>query len=430
MKIPFELWVENKYNSKEISDSAVELFKESIICYKVSAYRSAFITSYIGFQSILKERILKTNYKPSGINNNNWNEICNKLGDDDLWDSTVADCVKRKNPDRIFLITDSIISEYENYRVLRNKSAHGKSGKIEYFHIESFWNFIQDYFYKFIVNGGKSGIMQLIENHYDKTITPPDTDTTYIVRNIKSGILDNELADFINDFYSYCNQDNNPNPFSDRSMMVPLWDKLVNESDERIHTAIINHIKTLPSSELCVFVARYPSTTDEFLTDSAFARRLWVEEIKSWPYASKGQWIILNKIINNNIVPDNEKGDFDKNLYKCIGKHFSGDKINTLKKTGYFDILRSHIFDTTNYSYPNGIDYANRVSNSFINYLNHFELDKESVQCINVIFSFATYGAFYNDIINYLSKDNNIAKYRGIVKEENLVDYSEKFESE
>lgn len=42
MKIPFEKWIEDN----SIPEEAKELFAESIICYKISAYRSAFIMSY------------------------------------------------------------------------------------------------------------------------------------------------------------------------------------------------------------------------------------------------------------------------------------------------------------------------------------------------------------------------------------------------
>ena len=41
MKIPFEKWIEDN----SIPEEAKELFAESIICYKISAYRSAFIMS-------------------------------------------------------------------------------------------------------------------------------------------------------------------------------------------------------------------------------------------------------------------------------------------------------------------------------------------------------------------------------------------------
>lgn len=106
MKITFEKWIEEN----EIPDTAKDLFRESIICYKVSAYRSAFIMSYIAFQNILKERILNASYRPTRVNESHWSSICRKLGDEDKWDETVSNCVKQQSPDRIFLVTNSIVT--------------------------------------------------------------------------------------------------------------------------------------------------------------------------------------------------------------------------------------------------------------------------------------------------------------------------------
>lgn len=61
MKIAFEKWLDEN----EIPDEAITLFEESIRCYKISAYRSAFIMSYIAFQNILKTRMIKATNTPT-----------------------------------------------------------------------------------------------------------------------------------------------------------------------------------------------------------------------------------------------------------------------------------------------------------------------------------------------------------------------------
>ena len=79
MRIQFEKWIEEN----QVSAEAMNLFKESISCYRISAYRSSFIMSYIAFQNILKERILNATFKPGNINEHMWEVICNKLRDED-----------------------------------------------------------------------------------------------------------------------------------------------------------------------------------------------------------------------------------------------------------------------------------------------------------------------------------------------------------
>lgn len=428
MIVPFERWLENN----SIPDESKDLFLESVVCYKVSAYRSSFIMSYIAFQNILKQRILGSQHIPNGIAQQWWNDICGRLRNEDKWDAAVTECVERSTPDRVFVISGSIVSEYEAYRVIRNKCAHGKNGKVDYYHIESFWNFIQENYYKFVVNGGKDGIIQQIKDHYDRTITPIGTDVSPLVERIKLGILDADLPDLISSIYSFFEGEypSWKNLFKDRNRMIDLWDKLVNQSEDRIHNAIIDFIKREKPDLVCCFVGRYPSTADEFLADTAFSRLLWTGLIDTCEYDNNGFWNLTEKIIRNSLVPEAEKSDFDKLLYKSVGKSFPYEKEELLKLTGYFGELRKYLFTSNDYTYPSGINHANAVSNYFRHYIAKLGLDESSVSCINAIFSFATYGSFFDVICNYMRKEENLQKYREIVAEKGWADYSEKFAAE
>lgn len=425
MKITFEKWLEEN----EIPDEAVALFEESINCYKVSAYRSAFIMSYIAFQNILKKRMLSATNIPTGVTPTWWTNICADLGNEDKWDSTVADCVKRNNPDRIFLITSATVAEYEAFRVIRNKCAHGKTGKIDYYHVESLWNYIEENFYRFVINGGKAGILVDIQNHYDKTVTPPGTDVSYIVNRIKLGILDADLAQLIKEIFEFYEQDASPfrAPFSDRSPQIDLWDKLVNESDERIQNKIIEFIINEKEEKVCDFVGRYPSTADKFLANHAFARKLWTGLLKDCKYDIDGFWVFVDRIVKNNIVPVSEEVDFNKLLFSSVGKSFPEEKKELLGQTKYFEILRKRLFDTAEYEYPNGINQANSNCYAFVHYIDIFGLDEESVKCINLIFSFATFGPFVDAICRMMKNDEKLSKYQKIASENNLNDYTERF---
>lgn len=427
MKIAFEKWLEEN----EIPEEAVALFKESIHCYKVSAYRSAFIMSYIAFQNILRKRMLSAANTPTGVTQTWWTNICADLGNEDKWDSTVADCVKRNNPDRIFLITSATVAEYEAFRVIRNKCAHGKTGKIDYYHVESLWNYIEENFYRFVINGGKAGVLVEIQNHYDKTITPPGTDVSYVIDHIKSGVLDTDLDQLIKEIYALCVQETSPYraPFSNHSPQIDLWDKLVNESNERIQNKIIEFIINDKEDKVCDFVGRYPSTADKFLSINAFARRLWTGLLKDCCYDRDGFWILVDRIVRNNVVPANEKDDFNKLLFDSVGKSFPEEKRELLEQTNYFEILRKRLFDTSQYEYPNGIAQANSNCNAFVHYINVFGLNEESVMSINHIFAFATFGPFVDAICRMMKKDQMLSIYQKIVSEQGWSDYTEKFNS-
>lgn len=427
MKIQFEKWIEEN----QISNEAMNLFKESISDYRIGAYRSAFIMSYIAFQNILKQRILEAVVIPNGINEGMWDTICNKLRDEDEWDKEVAVCVKRTAPNKIFLISASTVTLYDGFRCIRNICAHGKSGKIEYFHVESLWSYIQEHFLKFVVNGSKDGVIQLIENHYDTTITPVGTDTSYIINNIKIGIKNDEIEDLLEMFYQMCKHDYRfGKDFVSQWKQIELWDKLVNESTQNIQGSVIDFLKKNHTDIIDDFLTRYPNTADLFIADDSFLRKLWKEIIfNKWNNKQEGTWVILKKIIDGNFIPEIEKQDFYKELFKFVGKSFPvNSKIDVLKKTDYFERLKKALFDSDVYAYPNTFEHANSNATYMVRYLNIFGMDKECVVRINQIINLMEYGDFMDTIHQYLQENNNWNDFRKILEENNITDYTIKFE--
>ena len=56
MKLDFEIWLGDQRQT--IPAAAKGIFDEAVICYKASAYRGAYILSYLGFLTIIRERLL------------------------------------------------------------------------------------------------------------------------------------------------------------------------------------------------------------------------------------------------------------------------------------------------------------------------------------------------------------------------------------
>lgn len=257
------------------------------------------------------------------------------------------------------------------------------------------------------------------------------TDVSYIIDRIKSGVLNTDLAQLIKEMYEFCEQENSfyRAPFSNHCPQIDLWDKLVNESNEQIQDKVIEFIINEKVEKICDFVGRYPSTTDIFLSDSAFTRKLWTGLLKDCHYDTDGFWVLVDKIVRNDIVPPNEKDDFNKLLFSSVGKYFPKEKKELLEQTNYFEILRKRLFDTSEYQCPNGINNANSNCTAFVHYINVFGLDEKSVACINHIFSFATFGPFVNAICSFMKKDDMLSSYQRIVSEHSWSDYTEKFNS-
>ncbi|MBZ0314691.1 hypothetical protein AB2T96_19690 [Clostridium butyricum] len=62
MNLKIEEWA-----YKNLTDSANELMKESILCYKLGAYRSAYLMSYLAFKQTIRERIMNAPSYPDAI---------------------------------------------------------------------------------------------------------------------------------------------------------------------------------------------------------------------------------------------------------------------------------------------------------------------------------------------------------------------------
>jgi len=89
MKLVFETWLD----SKKLSEKSRHLFNESFICYKVGAYRGSFLFSYLGFLTIMKERIINST-KPSNIDLESWKQTLKNIRPEEKWETVVAETLK------------------------------------------------------------------------------------------------------------------------------------------------------------------------------------------------------------------------------------------------------------------------------------------------------------------------------------------------
>ena len=91
----FRKWLANT----EIDETIKDLFKESLDCYMISAFKGAYLLSFVAFQNYLKDIIIKTSIAPINIESNDWIGIKTRLNDEDKYDSEVNNCVKKQNPE-------------------------------------------------------------------------------------------------------------------------------------------------------------------------------------------------------------------------------------------------------------------------------------------------------------------------------------------
>lgn len=194
MKLRIEKWVEETQPFKG-SDSAHELLKESVRCYKIGAYKSAFIMSYLSFKTTIRSRILGCTYGKELVKSNPkfWeNDIIKKLENDDIWESHLntiveASCVDTNNKKDIAILHftngEQVKLAYNNWKNIRNDCVHAKRNvTIDSSTVECFWNYLIDNLSEFYVLGGEEYLLRELENLYKfyryPEIVKPETVST------------------------------------------------------------------------------------------------------------------------------------------------------------------------------------------------------------------------------------------------------------
>ncbi|NJM79038.1 MAG: hypothetical protein HC854_04260, partial [Flavobacterium sp.] len=81
-------WIEQKITKLSIDSKS--LFDESLLCYKIKAFRASLLFSYLGFLTIIKEIIISSK-KPELIEQSRWDKIIFDLNIEDKWEKEFID---------------------------------------------------------------------------------------------------------------------------------------------------------------------------------------------------------------------------------------------------------------------------------------------------------------------------------------------------
>jgi hypothetical protein len=83
-----KLEIEKFISEIEFPEAAMSLIEEGILCYKVGAYRSAYIMSYLFFLNVVKYRALESSYAPIGYGRERKKKT-EEVPNDEFWERKV-----------------------------------------------------------------------------------------------------------------------------------------------------------------------------------------------------------------------------------------------------------------------------------------------------------------------------------------------------
>lgn len=202
MKLKIEEWSE-----KNLTDNAKVLMGESILCYKVGAYRSAYLMSYLAFKQTIRERIMTAPAYPDCYSNNiEWDRcVLNLLRNDEKWEDTINEIVTTNKAGNklkeifVYRNREKTLNRYEYWKNTRNSCAHAKDEIIDSATVEHFWNYIQDDMSEYYVLGGEKYLLDELSRRHKYYACDTDKDISRLLNDI--GIVyKNKLKEF---FYSF-----------------------------------------------------------------------------------------------------------------------------------------------------------------------------------------------------------------------------------
>ncbi|CAG9620863.1 hypothetical protein [Sutcliffiella rhizosphaerae] len=376
MRLPVEKWLEEQ----DFDENIRGLFNESIICYKASAYRASLLFSFLGFQTVIRERIIKAE-KPGNIHPKAWEAIKSNLRKEDSWDMEVNESIKKNDENkRLFIMTDDLRQQAIYWKNRRNDCAHSKSNIIDSSHIESFWFFLFSNLSKFVVNGSKESLIQKIDRHFDLNLTREDEDFTYIIKEIPNALYEEDILDFLHKLDNVFMENETWYPIiAERAMS--FFNQLINLGDPYTSKSI-DFIKKDNDLEESFLNAHPDKVTYFYGNNQSEIRHLWRVKFNSF---GSVKYKILARLLSNGFVTDEKEEVFNHIIRTSKSSFPSTNDATVLEQHGYFNQYKSLVF-SENIPLIHVFDWGNNADESVGMHLNLMGLDAQIVKSINRTF--------------------------------------------
>lgn len=401
MKIKVEYWIDKS----KFSDNVNILLKDAIICYKSGAFRASLLFSYLGFMTILKERIISAN-KPTLFPQGEWDVLVRKIQNEDTWEANVFDstqqqgkldpATKTRIKDPIFSINDNLRLQIKYWKDRRNDCAHYKDNKIDNYHVESFWAFIESNLSKITIEGGFNSILNKFKKHYDVTFTPPNSDVTPLLNEIESSVDKHDLALFwkhvitlIDPHYSF---------FADIRCLNFIENVFI-ETTVDLQQSLVDFLKT-EDDLLLSFLSSYPSRILTLNYSSAEIRNFWKTKL----LIPSNILDIYARMLLNNLIPKNEIDEAHEFIFDKISSYTDNDETHIILKDNKFDKIVNKIsFEDDKFS---GFMWVNSKADFFRDFFKMYPLSEKAVEKICIEFNMGNHSFWLAERLDKMFSEN------------------------
>lgn len=366
MKLAFEDWIDEQ----NLGHSATDLLREAVVCYKASANRAALLFSYVAFLSTVRDRIIASKC-PELLPENKWKNYQQDLLDDDKWENTAFQATQLANNGSIFRCSEDLRHQVRYWKDRRNDCAHAKSNAIGIAHVDAFWLFLKSNLAKFVVDGGKEGLLLEIREYFDASLTPAGADPSPIVRKIPHALEPGDFAAFIEQVAKYSRGRFGTYDADRLTRATCLIDEMLQLPTNRLTTSLVDFLKS--SQELVVpLLQSSPVRIQAFGDDPRFIRKLWYEYLDS--VEGSDTLTIYTGLLRNGFIPHAETEEAHRHL--IVNRRFNIEEADhdVLENSGFFACFKAVVFKENRLS-----DYywSNEHIQPILYYLDHFPVDDQ-----------------------------------------------------
>ena len=391
MRLRFEDWLD----AQRFHEEANRLFQEAITCYKVGAYRASLLFAYLGFQTVLRDRLSRAP-EPTGFVPGRWAAMQRKLRSEDEWDATVFDTTQQREP-AVFVLTDDLRSQVMYWKNRRNDCAHGKDHNIGHPQVESFWLFLESRLPRFVVNGSRIQLTERIRRHFDRAITPVGRSISDLAGHVSVAVETPDLPAFLEDVERIF--DEHDDPFIGEGMEEQVfYGTLLDSSPPPVIAALLDFFESRVD-KLRPVLDGSPARVAHLRGREELVRRLWYGD--RWLGCSAG---VLCSMLTLRVIPDIEIGEAVRRAAQHLSdSRLAPEQVDTLREFGFDEQFRVAAFNEGRIS---EFAWANRNTRNVVEYLCRVPLDGDLVRRITATFDVRNHPYELRDALDELFREN------------------------
>jgi len=351
VNLPFRSWLQDQPLPSEVLD----LFEEAFRCYRAEAYRAALLFSYLGFLRAVASRLMNA-AKPDLLSEKLWLDLQGQLRDEVKWESATFGALERVNPTSILLADEDLRQQVTYWRGRRNDAAHSRENEISAAHVEMIWLFIRSNLAKFVVNGGRSGLLERFRRHFDPAFTPIGQEFSRLVAEIPQAVRRSEFRDFIRELFAILK------PADDLEWkIVPAWavtapylrlvDYTVALGNQALLIDLLAEIYASMDLLVATLLAR-PSLVLQFSNEPSLIRKLWhdllptIQMYSCFPIVASLRVLLI--LLRNQLIPEDQRVEAVEHFVSRIDEGYpqetyDGDLLAALAPFGFFEAVHKNV---------------------------------------------------------------------------------------